>query len=187
MSAVLRSEPDAYGSVSVALSIEAEAWNEAGLGDPEAISAMALQCVRAVFSRVDVAAGVQTEIALTLADDATVRAANGAWRGQDKPTNILSFPMTELTPGAAPGPLAGDLLVACETVAREARDEAKPFADHLRHLLVHGTLHLLGFDHQDDDEADRMEALEISVLADLAIADPYREAPVPPVAAGMAP
>ncbi len=176
MSAVSRSVPAAYEGISVALSIEDGAWEDCGLGDAEAIAAMALDCVRAVAAHVELPDDLQTEIGLTLADDATVKSANAEWRGKDRPTNILSFPMAELTPGTVPGPLAGDLLVAFETVAREARAEEKPFADHFRHLLVHGTLHLLGLDHQDDAEADRMEALEIGVLAEFGIPDPYCEA-----------
>ncbi len=173
MSAVPRPRAASYEAITIALSIEAGPWDGAGIGDAEAIEAMALECARAVFARLDLANDVRTEIALTLADDATVQAANAEWRGKDRPTNILSFPMADLAPGSAPGPLAGDLLVACETVVREAGEEAKPLADHLRHLLVHGILHLLGFDHQNDAEADRMEALEIAVLADFGIPDPY--------------
>ena len=176
MSAVRRSDAPAFERITVALSIENERWDDSGLGDPAAIEAMAQDCVRAVAGQLHLPSDLQTEICLTLADDAAVRSANAEWRGKDKPTNILSFPMAELMPGARPGPLAGDLLVAFETVAREAVAEEKPFADHLRHLLVHGTLHLLGYDHQDDAEADRMEAIEIAVLAEFGIPDPYREA-----------
>lgn len=175
MSAVPRTDPVAYERVTAALSIEDGRWEEAGLGDAEAISAMVLDCVRIVAGHLHLPNGLQTEIGVTLADDAMVKSANAEWRGKDRPTNILSFPMAELTPGAAPGPLAGDLLVAFETVAGEARAEEKSFADHLRHLLVHGTLHLFGFDHQDDAEADRMEAIEIAVLAEFGLPDPYRD------------
>jgi probable rRNA maturation factor len=81
--------------------------------------------------------------------------------------------MADLAPGERPGPLLGDLLVAFETVAREADDEAKVFADHFRHLLVHGFLHLMGLDHMTDSEADDMEAAEIAILAEFGIANPY--------------
>ncbi|MGA2791923.1 MAG: rRNA maturation RNase YbeY, partial [Roseiarcus sp.] len=104
--------------------------------------------------------------------DAVIRALNERWRGAAKPTNVLSFP------AAAPGkiaaaPLLGDIVVAFETAEREAVEERKTFADHVAHLIVHGFLHLLGFDHQSAGEADRMEALEIGALARLGIADPY--------------
>jgi probable rRNA maturation factor len=122
------------------------------------------------------------ELSLVLADDATVRELNRAWRGMDRPTNVLSFPAQELTPGGpppdappdAPWPL-GDVVLACETVAGEAAAQGKDFADHLRHLVVHGVLHLLGHEHEDNAEAERMEGLERRILAGLGVADPYRE------------
>ena len=175
--------PGAFIGLTVALSIETEAWETAGLGDAAAIEAMATATFVAVAARLRLPEALTTEIALTLADDETVKAANAQWRGKDKPTNILSFPMAELAPGAAPGRLAGDLLVAFETVLREANEEEKPIPDHLRHLLVHGFLHLLGFDHIEDDEAETMEALEVDILAGFSIADPYG---VPCVAPGAA-
>ena len=104
-----------------------------------------------------------------------MRALNARWRGLDKPTNVLSFP------AAAPErlgetPVLGDVVVAFETMAREADDEGKALADHFRHLVVHGFLHLLGFDHRSDAEAEAMEALERRILARLGVADPYGEA-----------
>ena len=115
------------------------------------------------------------EVSLVLADDITVQALNRDYRGQDKPTNVLSFAALEDGGPALPGePVAlGDVVLALETVLREAREQGKPLADHLRHLTVHGALHLLGFDHESDEEATEMEALEVSILAGLGIADPY--------------
>jgi len=112
-----------------------------------------------------------TELALVLADDATVRDLNRRWRDQDKPTNVLSFP----TEGDASAPLLllGDVVLAFETVRREAAEQSKSLVDHLQHLVIHGVLHLVGFDHLAEDEAERMEALERQVLATLGIADPY--------------
>lgn len=120
------------------------------------------------------------EIAITLSDDAEVRVLNRDWRGKDKPTNVLSFPglegaMANLLPPDAPRPL-GDIILAFETCRGEAADQGKSLADHTRHLVVHGVLHLLGFDHEDEAEAEEMEALETAILAGLGIADPYREA-----------
>jgi probable rRNA maturation factor len=112
------------------------------------------------------------EVSIRLADDAQVRALNARWRGIDKPTNVLSFPAVaaEKIAGA---PLLGDIVLAFETAQREAAGENKALADHVVHLTVHGFLHLLGFDHQIADEADRMEALEASILAELGIENPY--------------
>jgi probable rRNA maturation factor len=112
------------------------------------------------------------EVSVLLADDAEARALNERWRGVDKPTNVLSFPAAARDKIAG-APLLGDIVVAFETVEREADEEGKTFADHVAHLVVHGFLHLLGFDHQSAGEADCMEALETDALARLGIADPY--------------
>jgi probable rRNA maturation factor len=112
------------------------------------------------------------EVSVRLADDAHVRALNAQWRGIDKPTNVLSFPASQPSK-IAEAPMLGDIVVAFETAEREAREEGKTLADHAGHLVAHGFLHLLGFDHQIAAEAERMEALEISIMAKLGIADPY--------------
>jgi probable rRNA maturation factor len=108
------------------------------------------------------------ELAVVLCDDAMMRELNGRWRGREEPTNVLSFPAA-----AGGAPTLGDIVIAFETTAREAAAEGKRFADHLAHLAVHGFLHLVGYDHQSDDEADAMERLERVILARLGIADPY--------------
>jgi probable rRNA maturation factor len=113
------------------------------------------------------------ELAIVLAEDEAVRALNRHWRGQDKPTNVLSFPVAQAPEGPR---LLGDIVLACETIAREAKEQGKSLADHVSHLVVHGTLHLLGHDHEKEDEAERMEHLERRVLATLGVADPYRVA-----------
>jgi len=113
------------------------------------------------------------EMSVILTDDASIRALNRDWRKLDKPTNVLSFPAS--TPKIAGVPaLLGDVVVAYETLAREAAEENKPILHHLAHLVVHGYLHLLGYDHETDSEADAMEGLERQILAHLNIADPYR-------------
>jgi probable rRNA maturation factor len=115
--------------------------------------------------------------ALKLANDAEVRELNHRYRGKDQPTNVLSFPFGDDWPeetGAEPLPL-GDIIIAFETVEREAAEQGKPFRHHLAHLVVHGILHLYGFDHEDDAEAEAMEALERDILAQLAIPSPYEE------------
>ena len=112
------------------------------------------------------------EVSVQLADDEQIRALNARWRGVDKPTNVLSFPAS--TPAKiAAATMLGDIVMAFETAEREAMEEGKTLADHAVHLVVHGFLHLLGFDHQIAAEADRMESLETGILAKLGIADPY--------------
>jgi len=111
------------------------------------------------------------ELAIVLSDDSAVRLLNRQWRGIDKATNVLSFP-TETAEGEPP--LLGDIVLAYETIAREARNEGKPFAHHLAHLAVHGFLHLNGYDHERDEDAETMEELERKILRRLDIADPYR-------------
>ncbi|HUI33937.1 MAG TPA: rRNA maturation RNase YbeY [Stellaceae bacterium] len=114
---------------------------------------------------------------VTLADDAAQRALNRTWRGKDAPTNVLAFPVADpTTPCPAGAPLLlGDVVLAYETVAREAAEQNKPLADHLRHLVVHGVLHLLGHDHIELDDAAAMEAREIAILAELGMPNPYRD------------
>ncbi|WDZ76972.1 rRNA maturation RNase YbeY [Ensifer adhaerens] len=113
------------------------------------------------------------ELSLVFTDDASMRAINAEWRNQDKPTNVLSFPAFPVTPGTMPGPMLGDIIVARETLEREAVELDKSFDAHLTHLLVHGFLHLFGYDHMEDDEAERMESLETRILARLGLSDPY--------------
>jgi probable rRNA maturation factor len=124
-------------------------------------------------------AGVgEAELAVMLTDDAGIRTLNSNWRGIDKPTNVLSFPALPPT-GArsvddAPRML-GDIAIAYGTTRREADDEQKPFDHHLSHLAVHGFLHLIGYDHETDDDAAAMETLEAEILAQLGIPDPYAD------------
>jgi probable rRNA maturation factor len=120
----------------------------------------------------------EAEVAVMLTDDAGIRTLNSNWRGIDKPTNVLSFPA--LQPTGAGGPddaprMLGDIAIAYETTRKEADDEQKPFDHHLSHLAVHGFLHLIGYDHEKDDDAETMEALEREILAQLGIPDPYTD------------
>ena len=115
------------------------------------------------------------EISLVFTNDEEIRTVNREWRGQDKPTNVLSFPAFPIEPGGQPGPMLGDIVLAEETLRREALDLGISFDDHLTHLLVHGFLHLFGYDHMTDEEAAVMEGLETRILAELGLADPYRE------------
>lgn len=117
------------------------------------------------------------EVSLVFTDDESIRAINAEWRGQDKPTNVLSFPAFPVTPGKMPGPMLGDIIFAQETLTREAADLGKSFDDHLTHLMVHGFLHLFGYDHMEDEEAEKMEGLETRILAELGLSDPYGDDP----------
>jgi probable rRNA maturation factor len=121
------------------------------------------------------------ELSVRLTGDEEVRALNAEWRHKDKPTNVLSFPLAEpaeLGSSRADGPelMLGDIVLAHGVCSREAEEKAIPVEQHAAHLVVHGTLHLLGYDHHDDAEAADMEAREVRALAKLGISDPYAEA-----------
>ena len=121
------------------------------------------------------------ELSVTLTGDAQVRALNAEWRGKDSPTNVLSFPLTDeadLRQANVAGPelLLGDIILAHGVCEKEAAEKGIPFEQHATHLLVHGTLHLLGYDHHDDAEAADMEAREVRALGRLGIANPYEVA-----------
>ena len=120
------------------------------------------------------------EVSVVLTDDAAIRALNRHWRQIDKPTNVLSFPATRRGPMPNGMPrLLGDIVIAYETIAREAAAEHKPLLHHLAHLAVHGFLHLVGYDHDSDEAADEMERLEAKILARLDVPDPYVARPRP--------
>lgn len=158
---------DSDSSHTIEVAVEAEAWRTA-VTDPERI------CRRAVAAVLAWEAKGTVEVSVLLADDLTVTRLNREYRGKDRSTNVLSFPADAPILSGMRGPrLLGDVVVALETTAREAAETSSPMADHLTHLVVHGTLHLLGFDHEADDEAERMEAREVELLAKLGISDPY--------------
>jgi probable rRNA maturation factor len=127
------------------------------------------------------ASPTRIELCVVLADDTEQQRLNSLFRGQDTPTNVLAFPAWEPGMRAAPGAplLLGDIVLAFETVAREAAEQSKPFTDHLRHLIVHGVLHLLGCDHRSEADAITMERLETSILAKLGVPDPYHDINLP--------
>jgi len=150
----------------------AECWQSEP--DAEAVIHRAMEAA-AEFTDADVG---DAELAVMLTDDAGIRTLNGNWRGIDKPTNVLSFPALQptLTGGGDDAPrMLGDIAIAYETTRKEADDEHKPFDHHLSHLAVHGFLHLIGYDHENDDDAEAMESLEREILAQLGIPDPYAD------------
>lgn len=159
-------------AVETAVVVEAGDW-DGTLPDAEALVRRSVDAALDA-ARERVPAG-EAELTVVLADDAVVRDLNRTWRGKDKPTNVLSFPLAEDPVTSGPGfpILLGDVVLALETVAAEAREQRKPLPDHVAHLVVHGVLHLLGHTHDDDDDASVMEAIERSVLSTLGIPDPY--------------
>ncbi len=172
--------------VSLDISVPSSLWR----GLPRA-RAIARETITAAALKSGAALREGVEVSLYLTDDAALRALNSRWRGIDKPTNVLSFPgpvdavgdrvsraqRARLQPavaqGSAPVVSLGDIALAYETLAREAENLGVPLADHYRHLITHGFLHLIGYDHETDAEAERMEALETRILARLGVADPY--------------
>lgn len=162
----------ADAAVQAAAGIDVECIVEAGDWPPE--DALHDICVRSVAAAAGHAeAAGRGTLTILFSDDAVIQALNARFRGKDKPTNVLSFP----APAAATMPGAprhiGDIALAYETVAREAETERKPFEHHLTHLVVHGFLHLFGYDHETPEEAEEMENLERRILESLAIGDPY--------------
>lgn len=138
------------------------------------VKALARKAATAALAGSGVSFSTQAGLCLMLTDDATIRQANRIWRAQDKPTNVLSF--QALSSGQLDqARYLGDVLLAYETIAAEALAEGKPMADHVAHLVVHGVLHLLGHDHDNERQAQAMEARERAILAELGIADPYRD------------
>jgi probable rRNA maturation factor len=157
---------------SIDLSVEAGDWPQ-----EEVLTAWFDAAVSAAVSATGVNLSLG-EVSVVLTDDARMRAINREHRGQDKPTNVLSFPALDregLARLAGKHPfLLGDLVFALPTVKREADAGQISLHHHMSHLIVHGFLHLLGYDHEQDDQADAMQALETRILATLGIADPYR-------------
>jgi probable rRNA maturation factor len=149
-------------SAAIDIIVESPLWDTLPQAEQTARDAIA-QAIAATGGRAD------AELALLLTDDAAIRRLNATWRGLDQPTNVLSFPAA-----AAPNSHhLGDIAIAFETTAREASGERKPLAHHLAHLAVHGFLHLAGYDHVTDAEAQTMEQLERTILARLNVPDPY--------------
>lgn len=175
--------PDApVPDVEIDLAVEDDRWAAAFADTPAALAELVTVAVTAALAGAgeDEAA----EVSVVLTSDAAVQALNRDWRAKDAPTNVLSFAVRESATPAPPSGVAealGDVVVAFETTAREAAEAEKQLKDHLCHLLVHGVLHLVGYDHGEDAEAEEMESLETEILAGLGIVDPYGgTAPCPP-------
>jgi len=145
-------------SALVNILIESEAWEQVEWDIPSLIEAVLRTCEQAEDEK---------ETAVVLTDDARIREMNRLYRGKDKPTNVLSFPSDEADEW-------GDLIISYDTIMREAEEQNKPLAAHACHMVVHGMLHLLGYDHEEDAAAEEMEAIEISILQQLGIENPYK-------------
>ncbi len=142
-----------------------QAWNDSALSDVSVMRAAQAALAQARFEMLG-----DGEIAVVLTDDEEMRTLNRTWRDRDEPTNVLAFPSGRAPGGAA---VLGDVVIAYETALAEAGEAGIRLQDHVSHLVVHGVLHLLGFDHLEDRQAERMEDLERRALASLGIADPY--------------
>ncbi|MCC2651813.1 MAG: rRNA maturation RNase YbeY [Microvirga sp.] len=154
--------------ITLDIMIEAGDWSR--LEDAEALAQKAAEAALAVTYEAD----GDFEASVMLTDDAQIQELNRTWRNKDKPTNVLSFPAPE-QPGLTGPRHLGDIALAYETLVRESEEESKELAHHFAHLIVHGVLHLLGYDHEVEAEADIMEGLEVKALATLGIANPYRD------------
>lgn len=150
----------------IEVEVEDDGWIVA-LADVEAVVQRSAQAALAADRP---HGGAGSDLVVLLADDETVRGLNARFRGRDYATNVLSFPA-----GEGAGAHLGDLALALGVCRAEAEAQGKPLAHHLSHLVVHGVLHLLGRDHEDDAEAEGMEAEERAILAEMGIPDPYRD------------
>lgn len=157
-------------SLEIDFAIQSPIWNDR-------LSDLEPQIHDAIHRTLDIVKfrGQNTEISLVFADDVFIRELNKTYRNKDNPTNVLSFPQyepKEINEDLPFIPL-GDIILAHETIKREAQEQEKDFEDHFLHLIVHGLLHLIGYDHEEDDEAEIMENLEIRILEKLGIKNPY--------------
>jgi probable rRNA maturation factor len=170
--------PDSDSGYDIAVAVRAGDWRNRLPDAPEI-------CRRAAHSALVVAGigDVAAELGIVLGDDDLVAGYNREWRNEAGPTNVLSFPVHDLVPGAPLQPagfdapvLLGDVVVALERTSAEAAAAGIALSDHVSHLVIHGVLHLLGHDHEADDQAEKMEALEISALSRLGVANPLARA-----------
>lgn len=159
-------------ATDIDVAVEDARWSTA-IGEPVALVAQAVEAALAVMPDT---ADRSVAVSVLLTDDAAVQTLNKIWRGKDKPTNVLSFPAAaQPLPPGVPRPL-GDIVLAYDTVLRETEEQSKPLEHHLVHLLVHGTLHLLGLDHETGEaDAEVMESLEVAALRALGVPDPYAD------------
>lgn len=158
--------------VEIDILIDEPQWSKARLGVKTMFPLVLETACKALPQKI----GAPIEVTVTLASDKQIKILNRDHRGKNKPTNVLSFPLwddrSEIPRGKDAVPV-GDIIIAYETMAREAVEQGKTLKAHTTHMLVHGFLHLLGYDHMNDTEAEEMEALEVKILKKLGIKDPY--------------
>ncbi len=167
------------GSYSYEVLVNASCWNDEDINPAEILTAL-LPHIETHIPQPEGTNASLFELCIVLSDDDEVQTLNRDYRGKDTPTNVLSFATlddetADLTMGYAPAFPLGDIVLAYETIQREAIEQNKNFHDHFAHLLTHGILHLLGYDHIEEDDAQEMEALETKILAQLNIANPYQQ------------
>lgn len=160
-----------HGVPDVDVDIRCGLWHEA-LPDVTQLCCQAAQAA-AAFAGAGQTGLTGSEISVVLADDDFVQELNNSWRHQDSPTNVLAFPASDDETPATEIRMLGDVVVAFQTSAREANEQGKTLNSHLAHLIVHGVLHLMGYDHMTDDDAEQMEGLEITILSRMGIRNPY--------------
>lgn len=160
--------------INIEVNIEEDKWNSE-IPDAEEIitkASIAALCGAGIYNR-----GRNIEVSVLLTNDKSIKKLNSDYRYKNKPTNVLSFPQEEFVAGeydnAGTEISLGDVIFAIETIQKESEEQGKPVDNHLAHLSVHGTLHLLGFDHEEDLEAEIMEALEVKILKSIGIENPY--------------
>ena len=152
--------------IEVDCAINSNLW-----ADEDYLVEISSRAVNSAFNRITFELPENSEVSLLFTDDQEVQKLNAQWRKQNKPTNVLSFAANDGTDILLP--ILGDIILAFETIKSETDGQKQSFDDHLTHLIVHGFLHLLGYDHMDDEEAKQMESLETLILKDIGIADPY--------------
>lgn len=159
-------------AITVDIRIASDGWREALPG----AATMLRRAARAALKE-EIAPRRETALSILLTDDAEMRKLNAGWRAKDKPTNVLSFPAEAAVDPRNPPDYLGDIALGLATCRREAKEQGKSFADHVMHLTVHGVLHLIGYDHMTDEEANAMEPREVEILAGLGIDNPYLAPP----------
>ncbi len=142
--------PSRKPPIDIDITVEAGAWPQ-----KRTLRSLVERAASAALHEAGVTTDAGSELSIVFSDDAHIRRLNAGWRGKDKPTNVLSFPAFPMKPGEKLPPMLGDIVLAAETVSREAAAEGKPLDHHISHLVVHGVLHLLGHDHEDDAEAEQ--------------------------------
>lgn len=151
----------------IEVEVEDDRWLQAL---PDAVTLVRSAAAAALKATLDASDAAEAEVTFLLTDDGEQQELNRQHRKKNKPTNVLSFPAPEFA-----RPHLGDVSLAFDTCANEAEDQGKPLENHLQHLVAHGVLHLVGYDHEDDAEGDAMEALERTILEGLGVPDPYAE------------